>query len=215
MKSDPKEKEIITLLSNGRKTWTGLLQKSKMSKETLFLKLMKLMEKGRIIKYGAVEFGKIIDYYDLAKKKESAIVTKVPAIFEKRDFHGWPVIKKDLDLEQTLTLELRRDFVQLMHFARKVLAVKYAEELSPKKRIEYIENWKREAVSYASEWMDSFIEGIVQYSDASWKDIFGSYEDDPTPFFKAVTIFSEKLDLAEQKRNAKLKQKNKKKKIEL
>ena len=201
MEKNIKEKEIITQLRSNRKTWTELEENVKMSTKTLNKTLMKLMDEGKVIKYGTVEFGKIVNYYDLVKKKESAIVNKVPAMFEKKmHFSGLPMIKKELDLEQMLTKGLYGDFRQLMRFARKVLDVRYTKKISPKERIEHIENLKSEAISYATDWMDSFIEGIIRYSDKSWVDIFGLYEDDPAPFFKAITIFSEKLDNYELQR---------------
>lgn len=119
-----------------------------------------------------------------------------------------------MDIEQDLVQGLYFDFAQLMHFARKVLAVKFAKELSPKQRIEYINDWKTIAVRYAYEWMDGFIEGIVRYSDVSWIEIFGPYEDNPQPFFKAMAKFSEILNEAERKKDEDLKRRIKEGKIE-
>ena len=39
-----------------------------MSSRTLSKKLKNLMESDKIKKYGTVEFGKIVDYYELTKK---------------------------------------------------------------------------------------------------------------------------------------------------
>jgi len=199
MEQNPKEKEIITQLDIGRKTWTELEQNLTMSSKTLYKTLMKLMEKGTVIKYGTVEFEKIVDYYDLAKKRKPTIALKVPRMFEKSEFFSFPVIKNDLDVEQSLVQWFCHSLKVIMHFARKTLNVRFAEELSPITRIEYTDNWKSEAVEYASEWMDGFIEWIIQGSDASWIEIFGSYEDDPKPFLQAMVKFSEMIDEGKKK----------------
>ena len=201
MKRNPKEKEIITQLSNGRKKWTELLQNVKMSKETFYLKLMKLMEEGTIEKYGTVEFGKIVDYYDLVKKKEPEITLKVPRMFEKGDFFFPIIIKENLDMEQSLVEWFHHSLKVVMHFARKILDVRFAEELSPKRRIDYTDSWKREAVRYASEWMDAFVEYIIPNNDVSWREIFGTYEDNPKDFIEAMAKFSEILNEAEKNNN--------------
>ena len=195
MKLNPKEKEIITQLTKGRKTWTKLYHSVKMARETLSLKLMKLMEEGIIEKYGVVEFGKIVDYYDLVKKKESEIVLKVPRIFEKPDFF-YP-ITKDLDIEQSMVEWFHYSLKVVMHLARKILDVRFAEELSG--RLNYIQDLKEEAKLYASEWMDGFIEDfILQPAQESWMEIFGTYEGNPKEFIKAMFEFSEMLE-AKQK----------------
>ena len=199
MKLNPKEKEIITQLTTGRKTWTGLFQSVRMGKETLFLKLMKLMEEGIIEKYGVVEFGKIIDYYDLVKKKEPAIALKVPRMFEKGDFIFPLTLKEDLDVEQSLVQWFHHSLKVVMHFARKILDVRFAEELSSKRRIEYTENWIEAAKYYASDWMVGFIDYIIPNSDASWLEMFGTYEDDPEAFIKAMAKYSEIVNEAEKK----------------
>ena len=195
MKHDLFEEQIITQLSNGRKTWTKLDQTVKMSTKTLNQKLIKLMEEGTIERYGVVEFGKIVNYYDLAKKKESEIVLKVSRIFEKPDL-SYP-ITKDLDIEQSMVEWFHYSLKVVMHLARKILDVRFAEELSG--RLNYIQDLKEEAKLYASEWMDGFIEDfILQPAQESWMEIFGTYEGNPKEFIKAMFEFSEMLE-AKQK----------------
>jgi len=67
-----------------------------MSGKTLYQNLMRLMN-DIVIKCGVVENEKIVDYYDLAKKKEPSIVVRVPGIFKKGDFFFPIKIKKDLE----------------------------------------------------------------------------------------------------------------------
>ena len=84
-----------------------------------------------------------------------------------------------------------------MHLARKILDVRFAEELSG--RLNYIQDLKEEAKLYASEWMDGFIEDfILQPAQESWMEIFGTYEGNPKEFIKAMFEFSEMLE-AKQK----------------
>ena len=192
MEQNTKEKQIIAQLNNGRKTWTQLTLNVKMSRETLSRTLKSLMVQGTVIKYGTVEFGKIVDYYDLAKKKEPAIALKVLTIFEKEDYLIFPIkTLKDLGIEQSLVQWFHHSFKVLMHFARKILDLRFAKELSPKQRIEYTDYWKSEAVSYASKWMDGFMEEFIQYSNESWIEVFGKYEDNPKQFLQAMVKFSE------------------------
>lgn len=202
MKHNPKEK-IITQLNNGRKTWTELMRTVNISSKTLSRTLKILMEQGTVVKFGVVEFGKIADYYDLVKKKESTISLKVPRMFEE-SFVFPLVFKEGLDIEQNLVQWLHHRLRMEMHFARKTLAVRFTKELTPKQRIEYINNWKMQAVNYASEWMAVFIEEIVHDSEASWIDIFGTYEDDLKDLINAVAKFTEIINKAEKKQNEKL-----------
>jgi len=215
MEQNPKEKEILTELNTGHKTWTELEQNLKMSTRTLNEKLMRLMEKRKVVKYGTVEFGKIVNYYDLAKKKEPKIALKVPRMFEKGDSFISPImIKENLDSEQALIEWFYRSLKVLMHFTRKILDVRFAEELSSKRRIEYTENWKKEAVSYASEWMDGYVEDVILHSDASWVEVFGSYEDNPKSLLQAMVKFSEIVDEASKKKERELERKMKSGEIE-
>jgi len=197
MKRNPKEKEIITQLSNGRKTWTELRQNVEMSRETLSLKLKKLMQEETVEKYGVVEVGKIVDYYDLVQKKEPEIFVKVPRMFENGEFIK---TRENLDIEQILVVYFHHSLRVLMHFARKILDVRFAKELSPKRRIEFTENWIREAKLYATEWMAGFIDDIILNSNASWMEIFGTYEDHPKDLIKAMAKFSEMIEAKQKDR---------------
>lgn len=96
MEQNPKKKEIIAQLRRGRKTWTELMQNVKMSSKTLYQNLIRLIDDGIVVKYGVVESRKIVDYYDLVKKKEPVIAVKVPRMFEKGDFFFSIRIKKRL-----------------------------------------------------------------------------------------------------------------------
>jgi len=198
MEQNPKEKEILAELRKSRKTWKQLEQNLKMSKKTLYLRLMKLMSDRIVEKYGLVEYGKIVDYYDLVKRKDAPIVVNVPKMFEKGD-DFFPIrIKKDLDVTQSLVYDFYHYFAWLMHLARKTLDAYFAKELSPKQRIQYVNNWKKSAVDYASEWVEEFIEWIVRYGQESWRDTFGSFEDNPNPFFKAVFKYTEIMENAKK-----------------
>ena len=117
MENNDFEEQIITQLREGHKTWTDLDQNLEMSSRTLSKYLMKLIKKGIIEKYGAVESDKIIDYYNLVIKKESEIVLSVPSIFEKPDFF-YPVTK-DLDIEQGMIEWFHYSLKVVMHLARK------------------------------------------------------------------------------------------------
>lgn len=196
---DSMEKEIVSQLKRGCKTWTELEQNLKMSSRTLWKKLVALMEKGIVVKYGVVEHRKIVDYYSLRVQRQPEIVYKIPRMFEKGDWIFQVKIKDDLDMEQDLVWGINRHIVNLMHFARKTLNVKFAEDISPKQRIEYIDNWKREAKRYASEWIDSFIETIVLYSEPSWVKIFGEYESNPAPFYKALSKYADIIEEAHKR----------------
>ena len=177
MEQNIKEKEIIAQLQAGHKTWTTLMQNAKMSSKTLSKTLKRLMSQGTVVKSGILEFGKIVDYYDMANKKEPKVALNVPKLFEKEGYFIFPLkVIDDLGIEQSIVQWLHHSLKVLMHFSRKILDVRFAEKLSPQQRIEYTNNWKSEAKCYASEWMDGFIEEIIQYSDESWIDIFGSYE---------------------------------------
>ena len=119
-------------------------------------------------------------------------------MFEKGKFFSL-ALKDELDIEQNLVQWFEYLIRRVMYFARKILELRFTDELSPKQKIEYTENWKREAKRYGSEWMGDFVEEIVRYSDESWIDIFGSYEDDPEPLIKAMVKFSEIVNEAEKK----------------
>ena len=202
MKKNTKEKEIIAQLSAGRQTWTELEQRLAMSTRTLSKALVRLMEEGKVCKYGIVEFGKIMDYYDVAKREEPKIALKVPKMFEKSTSLVFPLrLKENLDIEQALIEWFYQSLKTLMQFTRKILDIRYAEELSCKRRIEYTENWKDEAVGYASKWMDTFIEDVILHSDSSWREILGSYEDNPKALLQAMVKFSEEIEVFDETEN--------------
>ena len=159
------------------------------------------MSHGIVVKIGILEFGKIVDYYDIAEKKEPEVALNVPKIFEKDNYFIFPLkVIDDLGVEQSLVQWFHHSLKVLMHFSRKILNVRYAKELTPKQRIEYTNNWKNEAKNYACEWIDGFIEEIIQYSDETWINIFGSYEDNPKPLLQAMLKFSGIIDEAKKKR---------------
>jgi DNA-binding transcriptional ArsR family regulator len=201
MDQNPNEKEIIAQLNSGRKTWTELQQNVKMSSRTLSKSLKKLMDDGLVVNHGTVESKKIIKYYDLAKRKEPSVVLEVARLFEKEDLFPFPIkILEELGVEQSLVQWLHHSLKVLMHFSRKILDVHFAENISPKQRIEYADNWKQEAMSYGSKWMDGFIDELILYSNESWVEIFGSYEDCPTPLLQAMVKFSKTIDEKRAKR---------------
>ena len=55
-------------------------------------------------------------------------------MFEAESSLGWPVIKKNLNIQQVLIRDFEIDIKNLFHSLRKVMAIKNSEDLSEEKK---------------------------------------------------------------------------------